>query len=302
MEELFEAENSEPAVEILRNGGKDAQFPTRFEGVRKLEFDGMKERIREIEKTRILDDFRAVLLIAHDGMACHSQVAADLVGSSRFDADGQMGSQLVAAQAVNIGEGAFAIQGEVDCGGNGVPLSIDDGPIGFADEMFLERPYDCFVRFGRFGEQEASGRIAIEAVRGLQFCDSGLRAKECFEGELGLIDDDSAWFVGNEEKFVFKEDADLFGAVGTGSRRRSESGQGDMCAGVEAMMGHPDALSVHAHDPGVDLLFRGPFRNTEMCSEEILQGNSFLATGDKKIFLAFWQRFHRRSIQHKKER
>ena len=73
-------------MEILRHGCEYTQ-PTAVNGVFHFEFHGVQQRIRQSAKAFVLDYFGPILHVADDWVACHRQVAADLVGASSFDTD-----------------------------------------------------------------------------------------------------------------------------------------------------------------------------------------------------------------------
>ena len=209
-------------------------------------------------------------------MARHREVAADLVRAARLDADGEVRGLRVGAEAVDLREGAAAVERQVDRRGGGVPAAVDDRAVGLGDAVLLEDGDDGRVRGGGLGEQDAARGVAVEAVRGAKLRVAGLLSQERLEREGGLVHEDAAGLVGDEEVGVLEEDLRPVRALGDGGGGVDDAGDRDDRAGAEPVVRHPDGLAVHADDAGVDLLLGGAARDAELRGEELLEGGAVL--------------------------
>ena len=236
---------------------------------------------------RVLDHLRAVLGVANDGVARHGEMAADLVGAPGFDADDEVAAVMVGAQAVDVRERAFALDGQLDRRRPRVPAAVDHGAVGLGDAMPLEDVDDGIVGGGGLGHEQAARRVAVETVGGDDRGHARLGADDALQRVVGGVDEDAARLVDDEVVGVLVEDGQLGDALRDGGRRFDGRGHGDRVAGFERVPGDPDGLAFHPDDFRVDVLLGHALRDAQVLGEEILQGKAGFGFRDHPFRLIF---------------
>ena len=100
------AEELEGGAEVRRERRVSADVLAGREGIGELEFLRVEHLTGDREEARVVGLLDAILAVADDGVANAGQVAADLVGAPRLNADGQEGGVGRGAQTLEVGDGA----------------------------------------------------------------------------------------------------------------------------------------------------------------------------------------------------
>lgn len=274
-------------MKILWDGGECAEVAFWVEGMLEEEFRGVEHGASDGLEEGIVDGLGAILAISEDGVPCHGEVSADLVGASGFDAYEEVASALVGADACDVCEGAFFLDGKREGRGGGIPALLDDGAIGFAEVVFAEDMDGGLEGIVVLGKEEAARGIAVEAMDGAEGGVGGLDAQDGLDAGVAALGEEACGFIGDEEVGIVDEDADGFGSggeCGGGSDARGESYD---IALMEGMVGHPDAAVIDPYGAGINLLFGGAFGDAECFGEVILEGDGCVFRWDDPLIL-FW--------------
>ena len=252
------------------------------EGVGELELLGVEHLAGDGEEARVVGALEAVLAVADDGVADAGEVAADLVGAAGLDAHGQEGGVGGGAEALEVGDGALAIERL----GEGAHLALeapgDDGGVVLDHAVGAEEGDGGLEGLGVLGEEEHAAGLPVQAVDGGDGGVAFLAAEELLGGGAAL-GEEAGGLVDGQVMRVLPKDADVGGALAFLALLGAGAGlddEGDLVAGLQRVAGNPDEFAVDPDDARVEHRLGGAFGGAQARGEEVLEGEALLVARD----------------------
>ena len=221
----------------------------------KLERGGVQHLARYGHEARIARTLEAKHAVADYRMAEGGKVAANLVGATRLDADTQKGGVLAHGLARYVRDCWQTVQRRIHRHVGMREASNNDCPVFLLDEMCLEHLYGGGVRLGGTGEKQATGRVAVKPMDGLDGRIVQLLAQDRLHATRIVGGKESRRLVHNKEVTEFRQHAHMRtclgcdGAFWTGGLAAygREGGVRKLhnVARLQRMVGNPNAPAVH---------------------------------------------------------
>ena len=219
-------------------------------------------------------------------MADAGQVAADLVGAARLDANGQEGGVRRGAQTLEVGDSALAIERL----GEGAHLAFeaarDNGGIVLDHAMRAEHGDGGLESLGVLREEKHAAGLAVQTMDGGNGGIALLLAEELLGG-VAALGKDARGLVDGQVVAVLPEHADVGGTVALFALLGAGAGldhEGHLVAGLEGVAGDPDQLAVDPDDAGVDHRLGGALGGLQAARQEVLQADALLVARDDGDF------------------
>jgi len=244
-----EVEVVEPVAKVLGEGGGGGDRLSGF-GMRKAQLGGVEHlagNFGEVGAEGI-----EILAVAEDGIADVVKMDANLMGTAGLDGDGDVGAAWGAGlrgDLAHVADGGQMIDVLADIHGGGGQVAGDEGVVELANAAVLELGDEGFPGLFGLGEEDAARGVLVEAVDGEEVGEPELGAQADFEGFVAG-GEEARGFVDDKEEGIVEEDAER-------GRRGGLRGKGigkdfDGVAGLEEMLGHPDAAAVDKDEAVVE--------------------------------------------------
>ena len=281
-----EGEELEGGAEVRRERRVSADVLTGREGIGELEFLRVEHLTGDREEARVVGLLDAILAVADDGVADAGQVAADLVGAPRLNADGQEGGIGRGTQTFEVGDGALAIERL----GEGAHLAFeaarDNGGIVLDHAMRAEHGDGGLEGLGVLREEEHAAGLAVQTMDGGNGGIALLLAEQLFGG-VAALSEDPRGLVDGQVVTVLPEHTDVGGAIALLALLGAGAGldhEGHLVAGLERVTRNPDQLAVDPDDAGVDHRLGGALGGLQAARQEVLQADALLVARDDGDF------------------